>query len=116
MRTVALVLLAGAYACQHPSSMPTGYWQSDNGRADIAIVEKEDGKFSAIVYHPIYGGGTCPLEYPIVRTGTGAYIRAEGRIIISFDEKKDVMFLSPGGAYHRKIRQSGGKDVRNRTE
>lgn len=104
MRThaFATALLCALCACREPQPMPTGDWGSDNGRADISIVQDEGGGYSAIVYHRISGGGTCPIAYPVVETAAGAYIQAEGRIVLSFDTEKDALFLSPGGAYHRK--------------
>lgn len=106
-------LLCALVACGGPSPVPVGNWQSTLGRADIRFVEKDSGAYAAIVAHRIHGGGTCPIEYPVVKTSHGCYIQAEGRIAVSYDPEKDRLFLSPGGTYVRKgkVRQpSTGKD------
>lgn len=41
------------------------------------------------------------MAYPVVQTPYGIYIRAEGRVFISYRKKDDTLFLSPGGTYVR---------------
>lgn len=31
----------------------------------------------------------------------GMYIHAERKILVSYNKEKDILFLSPGGTYHR---------------
>lgn len=102
-RPLSIVVLAVLSSCHPSSQLPIGNWHSDSRRTDISIHQKTDGTCFAIVYHRIHGGGICPVEYPIVCTAFGTYIQAEGRILISYDADKDtnVMYLSPGGTYHR---------------
>lgn len=96
-------LLCALAACGGPSPVPVGDWRSTLGRADIRFVEKDSGAYAAIVAHRIHGGGTCHIEYPVVKTTCqGCYIQAEGRIVVSYDPEKDRLFLSPGGTYVRK--------------
>lgn len=102
LQTVSGVVLCILTSCTGPCPVPLGDWQSTLGRADIRFVEKDSGDYSAIVSHPISGGGICPIEYPLLRTPNGFYIQAEGRILVSFDPDRDRLFLSPGGTYIRK--------------
>lgn len=95
-------LLCALAACGGPNPVPVGDWRSTLGRADIRFVEKDSGTYAAIVAHRVHGGGTCPVEYPVVKTSQGCYIQAEGRIVVSYAPEKDRLFLSPGGTYVRK--------------
>lgn len=104
MKMIATAILASnmAGSCDRPQQMPVGDWQSCTGRPDLSILESENEVYSAVVFHKTYDGNVCPVIYPVIRTGTGAYIQAEGRIVLSYDIKKDNLFLSPGGQYRRK--------------
>jgi len=99
MMVIVLSVLAG---CRNDGyGIPVGDWISRQGRPMIRIAEKGGG-FSAIVFHRTYSGDVCPVEYPLVTGSSGMYIQAEGRIIVSYSEKRDELFLSPGGVYIRK--------------
>lgn len=99
MMVIALSAFAG---CRNDGNrIPAGDWISSQGRPMIRIAEKGGG-YSAIVFHRTYSGDVCPVEYPLVTGSSGMYIQAEGRIIVSYSEKRDELFLSPGGVYIRK--------------
>ena len=92
-----MLLLSG---CRPPNEIPIGLWHSTNGRPAVEIVERERG-YAVIVFHQTHTGSVCPIEYPLVLTSTGMYIQGEGRIIVSYSNEKDQLFLSPGGEYIR---------------
>lgn len=89
-------------SCSGKQVVPVGCWRSDNQRPDIVIRKADSGGYAAIVFHWLPDGATCPIAYPVVQSATGMYIRAEGKILLSYDEEKDCLFLSPGGTYRRK--------------
>lgn len=98
---ILILLLGGVFGCgRQPLVVPEGGWRSEGERPDILIL-KEDSAYVAVVFHRIYGGGVCPVKYPLVCTPTTMYIQAEGRIRVFYDREKDGLFLSPGGAYRR---------------
>ena len=92
-----MLLLTG---CKSIDDVPVGRWHSINGRPMIEIAPKRDG-YAVTVFHLTHTGSICPVEYPLVRTSTGMYIQGEGRIIVSYLQEKDQLFLSPGGTYIR---------------
>lgn len=104
MKIIAIAVLAANMVCcsDRLQQMPVGNWQSCTGRPDLSILGSDSGVYSAVVFHKTYYDNVCPVVYPVVRTATGAYIQAEGRIILSYDTGKDELFLSPGGRYCRK--------------
>lgn len=89
-------------SCAGKQPVPVGCWRSDNQRPDIVITKADSGGYAAIVFHRLHDGVTCPIAYPVVQSATGMYIHAEGKILLSYDEEKDRLFLSPGGTYRRK--------------
>lgn len=107
---ILILLLGGVFGCgRQPLVVPEGSWRSEGERPDILIL-KEDDSYVAVVFHRIYGGGVCPVKYPLVCTPTAMYIQAEGRIRVFYDREKDGLFLSPGGAYHRLRTDAAGSD------
>lgn len=102
MALIVITIICISCVCGNLTLMPTGEWKSCMGRSDISIIKNDSSGYSAVVYHKTLDGSICPVAYPIVETGTGAFIQAEGRIIISYNSVKDQLFLSPGGKYHRK--------------
>ena len=88
-------------SCAGEREVPAGYWRSDGQRADVAIGKTAGGEYAAVVFHRLCDGRTCPVSYPFVLSATGMYISAEGRILVSYDKEKEILFLSPGGTYHR---------------
>lgn len=102
MAFIAIPIICISCVCGNHTQVPTGNWQSCMGRPDMSVIKNDSGGYSAIIWHKTFDGGICPVAYPIVETGTGAFIQAERRIIISYNSAKDQLFLSPGGKYHRK--------------
>lgn len=107
IRIICLAVLALLSGCRGgEKEIPLGEWVSVQGRAMIRIAEK-DGGYSATVFHRTSTGGVCPIEYPLVTDSFGMYIRAEGRIAVSYSHETNRLFLSPGGLYVR----SSGRDT-----
>lgn len=104
-----LLLIATAVICilsacqQQFPPFPEGSWQSMQGRACVKFETDSCGNHTAVVFHRLKDGRTCPVTYPVCRTHYGYYIQAEGRIFILYDKKKNRLFLSPGGDYYRAI-------------
>lgn len=88
-------------SCAGKQTVPAGCWRGDGQKPDIVIGKAAGGDYAAVVFHRLYDGNTCPVAYPFVLSATGMYIRAEGRILVSYDKEKDVLYLSPGGTYRR---------------
>lgn len=91
--------------CQEKRDIPVGYWISERGRPDILITDEGNKKYTATVYHILSDNRRCPVKYPVILNSTGAYILAEGRILISYSSENDKLFLSPGGNYHRRTKK-----------
>lgn len=102
MAFIAIPIICISCVCSNHTPVPTGDWESCLGQPDISIIKNDSGGYSAVVCHKTFDGGICPVAYPIMETVTGAFIQAEGRIILSYDSAKDRLYLSPGGKYHRK--------------
>lgn len=102
MAFIAIPIICISCVCSNHTPVPIGDWESCLGQPDISIIKNDSGGYSAVVCHKTFDGGICPVAYPIMETVTGAFIQAEGRIILSYDSAKDRLFLSPGGKYHRK--------------
>lgn len=97
----ALVFFLVFSGCRKNTVIPEGYWVGAPGRPAILIVRNEQGELTATVYHILANGLLCPVNYPVVRNAAGAYIQAEGRILISYSPNDTTLFLSPGGRYRR---------------
>lgn len=97
---VLLLLCAGCGASQ--VDIPTGCWQSMQGRPSLTLEKDSAGAYHAIVYHRTADGRTCPVTYPVVRNANGMYIQAEGRILICYSFEEKTLFLSPGGLFQLK--------------
>lgn len=95
-------------SCVGRQTVPVGYWRSDGQRADVVIGKTDSGDYVAVVFHRLYDGNVCPVAYPFVLSSTGMYIHAERKILVSYNKEKDILFLSPGGTYHRIYR---GKSI-----
>lgn len=89
--------------CTQQMEIPEGYWVSSMGKPSILITVEGNNKYTATVYHILSDSSLCPINYPIVRNSVGAYIQAEGRILISYSPEESILFLSPGGEYYRPI-------------
>lgn len=97
----AFIVLLWLSGCNKQMEIPKGYWISERGRPDVLITDEGNKKYMATVYHICHDGSLCPIKYPIIYNSAGIYIQAEGRILITYSLKKDELFLSPGGVYHR---------------
>lgn len=101
------ILLAAAllylYAgCNTPQDIPTGCWQSLQDRPSLTLEKDSVGNYRVIVHHRMPDGGVCPVAYHLVRGTNGMYIQAEGRILVYYSSKDNILFLSPGGTFYLK--------------
>lgn len=100
--SVAAVLLL-CVGCHSPQGdIPTGCWESLQGRPSLTLEKDSTGNYRAIVHHRTADGGTCPVAYPLVRSTDGMYIQAEGRIYVCYSLEDNTLFLSPGGMFQLK--------------
>lgn len=100
----AFIILLAFSGCTKQVEVPEGYWVSKRGRPPVLITCEENNMYMATVYHICPDSSLCPIKYPIVRNSVGIYIQAEGRILVSYSSGKDILFLSPGGEYHRRTK------------
>lgn len=100
----AFILVAFLGCIGRQVEIPEGYWVSIRGKPSILITLEGNNKYTATVYHILCDSSLCPVNYPIVRNSAGMYIQAEGRILISYSPGDSILFLSPGGEYHRQIK------------
>lgn len=97
------VLFLLCVECGTPQDdIPTGCWQSLQGRPSLTLEKDSVGNYHAIVHHRTADGRTCPVSYPLVRSTKGMYIQAEGRISVCYSSEDNILFLSPGGAFRLK--------------
>lgn len=105
-KKTSMLLIAGSFflvvGCNAPQDIPTGDWQSEQGRSELTLKKDAAGDYRAIVHHRMADGYVCPVTYPVCRGTCGMYIQAEGRIYLSYSSKDSTLFLSPGGTYHLK--------------
>lgn len=107
-RTKISILLAASLSllcagCNIPQDdIPTGCWQSLQGRPSLTLEKDSTGNYRAIVHHRTSDGRTCPVAYPLVRGTYGMYIQAEGRIFVCYSSEDNTLFLSPGGVFRLK--------------
>lgn len=95
-----LLLCAGCHPVQ--DDIPTGCWESLQGRPSLTLEKDSTGDYQAIVHHRTADGRICPVAYPLVRRTNGMYIQAEGRIFVCYSAKDRTIFLSPGGLFRLK--------------
>lgn len=102
MSTVAALLFL-CVGCNAPQSdIPTGCWQSVQGRPSLILEKDSVGNYYAVIHHRTVDGCICPVAYPIVRGTNGMYIQAERRIFLCYSSKDNTIFLSPGGVFRLK--------------
>lgn len=105
-KKTSMLLIAGSFflvvGCNAPQDIPTGDWQSVQGRSALTLEKDSTGDCRAIVHHRMADGLICPVAYPVCIGTSGIYIQAEGRIYLSYSSKDSILFVSPGGAYHLK--------------
>lgn len=89
--------------------IPTGCWQSLQGRPSLTLEKDSIGNYRVIVHHRTADGRSCPVAYPLVRSTVGMYIRAERRIFVCYSSKDNTLFLSPGGAFRLENHNLNGK-------
>lgn len=96
--------------CNISQDIPTGCWQSSQGKPSVTLKKDSAGNFQAIIHHHTANGHICPVVYPLVKDITGMYIQAEGRILVSYSPKDSTLFLSPGGVF--RLKQEKTSDVK----
>lgn len=103
-KKTSMLLIVGSFflvvGCNAPQDIPTGDWQSLQGRSALTLEKDSTGDYRAIVHHRMADGLMCPMAYPVCHGNNGMYIQAERRIYLSYSSKDSILFLSPGGAYH----------------
>lgn len=100
-KCIFIAALFFAVSCCKHYEIPSGYWQSREGKPVLRISKDSLGTRSATIYHRIARDELCPLTYPIVTNNTGTYIQAERRIFLTYNPEDNTLFLSPGGRYYQ---------------